>query len=63
MPQPNAPTDRAQTVNDFRGSRIEVRQEFRDADPDRVAISMIEDINRAAEMRIGSGFASATTRG
>lgn len=48
--------------NDFRGSRISVNQEFRQADPDRVALQMIEDINRQAEARIQSGFVPALTR-
>lgn len=51
----------ARTVNDFRGSRIEVRQEFRQADPDRIALQMIEDITAQAESRLSSGFAPALT--
>jgi hypothetical protein len=39
-----------------------VNQEFREADPDRVAIRMIEDIARFAEQRIMSGAAPALTR-
>jgi hypothetical protein len=50
------------TVNDFRGSRITVKQDFRQADPDRIAIQMIEDINRQAEARTQSGFVSAFAR-
>lgn len=56
------PTDRATTVNDFRGSRITVNQEFRQSDPDRVLMYMIEDINRQAESRITSNFVPALTR-
>jgi len=57
-----APQDRTQVTNDFRGSRINVEQSFREADPDRVAIRMIEDITRFAEQRVQSGFAPAFTR-
>jgi hypothetical protein len=49
-------------MNDFRGSRITVDQSFREADPDRVAIRMIEDIARFAEQRVQSGFAPGFTR-
>jgi hypothetical protein len=56
------PTERATTVNDFRGSRITVNQEFRQSDPDRVLMYMIEDINRQAESRITSNFVPALTR-
>lgn len=48
--------------NDFRGSRIQVRQEYRQADPDRIAIQMIEDIQRQAESRVQSGYVPALTR-
>ena len=53
---------RTEVHNDFRGSRITVNQEFREADPDRVAIQMIEDLARFAEQRTGSGFVPALTR-
>jgi hypothetical protein len=57
------PGQRRPTVtNDFRGSRITVTQEFAQADPDRIALQMIGDINRQAEARIQSGFAPALTR-
>jgi hypothetical protein len=56
------PNERASNVNDFRGSRFEVHQEFREADPDRVALSMIEDVARAAEQRVQSGFANPLSR-
>jgi len=53
---------RPTVTNDFRGSRITVNQEFAQADPDRIALQMIGDINRQAEARIQSGFAPALTR-
>ena len=57
-----APAGRTSVHNDFRGSRITVNQEFREADPDRVAITMIEDLARFADQRIQSGFVPALTR-
>lgn len=59
---PTAPEERAAHVNDFRGSRITVNQEFRQADPDRILMTMVEDINRQAEQRISSGYVPALTR-
>jgi len=49
-------------VVNMHGTRITVNQEFREADPDRVGIRMIEDIARFAEQRIMSGMAPALTR-
>jgi len=62
-PTGGIPNGRPTTVNDFRGSKITVEQSFREADPDRVAVRMIEDIQKFAEQRIQSGFAPAFTRG
>lgn len=56
------PLQRPVVHNDFRGSRISVRQEFRQADPDRIAIQMIEDLTRQAESRTQSQFAPALSR-
>lgn len=56
------PTTRAQTINDFSGSRISIQQEFREADPDRVLMQIMDDISSQAESRITSGFASPLTR-
>lgn len=56
------PTERAQTVNDFRGSRIEVKQDFRQADPDRVWLQMLEGLNTAAERRTQSSLVPDFTR-
>lgn len=53
------PPGRPTTVNDFRGSKITVKQEFREADPDRIMVQMIDDLNKQAEMRIRTGFAPA----
>lgn len=48
--------------NDFRGSRINVNQEFKEADPDRVMFQVVNDINRQAERRISSGQTNPLTR-
>ncbi len=57
-----APTARATVHNDFRGSRISVKQEFREADPDRILSTMVHDIEAQAERRLSSGFVGALTR-
>jgi len=62
LAQLKAPTDRPKVVNDFRGSKIEVKQEFREADPDRVWIQMRDALEREAVSRTQSGFASAFSR-
>lgn len=50
-------------TNDFRGSRIQVKQEFKgDQDPDRIVLAMVHDLTRQAEQRISSGFAGALSR-
>jgi len=36
---------------------MNIKQEFRQADPDRVLVRMRQDIERAAAQRVGSGFA------
>jgi hypothetical protein len=49
--------------NDFRGSRISIKQDFKDLkDPDRVVSAMMSDLTRQAETRISSGYAGAFTR-
>jgi hypothetical protein len=57
-----APGSRASTNIDMRGSRITVRQDFREADPDRVWIQMRDALEREAVSRTQSGFASALGR-
>lgn len=50
-------------TQDFRGSRISVKQEFKgDQDPDRIVMAMMSDLTRQAENRISSGYAGALTR-
>lgn len=50
------------TVNDFRGSKIEVKQDFRDADPDRVWAQFVQGINDSAEQRLSSSLIPSFTR-
>jgi hypothetical protein len=57
-----APAARGGVHNDFRGSRITVNQEFRQADPDRIYYQIVNDMRREAESRTQSGFAPALTR-
>jgi len=58
-----APKGAVNLTQDFRGSRISVRQEFKgDQDPDRIVMAMVSDITRQAESRISSGYAGALTR-
>jgi hypothetical protein len=56
------PDARPSTTNNFHRGSVTVRQDFREADPDRVMTRMVNDINRAAVQRVGSGFAPALTR-
>lgn len=56
------PDARPQTVNNFHRGSVQVRQDFRESDPDRVLVSMVNELNRAAVQRVGSGFAPALTR-
>jgi hypothetical protein len=53
---------KATTVNDFRGSKIEVKQDFRQADPDRVWLQMVDGINEAATKRMASALTPDFTR-
>jgi hypothetical protein len=56
------PDARPQTVNNFARGSVQVRQEFREADPDRVLVRMTNALNSAAVQRVGSGFAPALSR-
>ena len=57
-----APSARPTTNVDMRGATINVRQEFREADPDRVWIQMRDALEREAVQRSTSGFVPALTR-
>ena len=48
--------------NNFHRGSVQVRQDFREADPDRVMVRMIQAIDRQAERRVASGFAPVLTR-
>jgi hypothetical protein len=57
------PKSAMNVTNDFRGSRISIKQDFKgDGDPDRIVMAMVHDLTRQAESRISSGFAGALTR-
>lgn len=49
-------------VIDMRGSKIEIKQDFRDADPDRIALQLMNDLAREAESRTQSPFSPAFSR-
>ena len=53
------PKERQQVVNDFRGSTFNIKQDFRDQDPDRVAMMFQADLVRQSEKRIRSGMMPA----
>jgi len=42
----------------FSGSTFKIQQDFRDQDPDRVALQFKEDLTREATNRLGSGFST-----
>lgn len=58
----NAPATRAGTVVDMRGSKIEVKQDFRQADPDRVWAQFVQGIGDAADQRLSSALVPGYTR-
>jgi hypothetical protein len=41
---------------DFRGSRFDIKQDFADIDPDRVAVAFATDLARVGERRLASAF-------
>lgn len=54
--------ERPITHNDFRGSKISIKQEFREADPDNVWVQFREGLEREATARTRSGFADPLAR-
>lgn len=56
------PSGRQQTNIDMRGSKIEVKQDFREADPDRVLVQMMGAIAKQSVMRVQTGFMPAAVR-
>jgi phage-related protein len=54
--------ERPVTHNDFRGSKITVKQEFREADPDRVWVQFRKGLEQEATARTRSGFADPLAR-
>jgi hypothetical protein len=59
---PDAPGTRAQNVTDMRGSTINIRQEFKEADPDRVWVQTRQALEGEVERRTQSNFVSAFSR-
>lgn len=47
------------TVNDFRGSKFDIKQDFADLDPERVAVAFSNDLAKLAEHAVQSGFSPA----
>jgi len=58
----DTPVGKNITNVDMRGSKIVVKQDFRDADPDNVAYQMMKDITKQASARAQSGFVPALSR-
>jgi len=57
-----APGGRSRTNIDMRGSRINVRQDFREADPDRIFVQMRDALESEVTSRTQSGFVPALAR-
>jgi len=57
-----APPGRPGTNVDMRGSRITVKQEFREADPDRIWMQFVDGLSREAVIRTQSGLLNPLTR-
>jgi len=55
---PKAPAGRQTTINDFRFSKFDIRQEFAEGfDPDRIAVAFSSDLAKLGEMRMQSAYA------
>jgi len=53
-----APRDRQTTINDFRFSKFDIKQEFAEGfDPDRIAVAFASDLAKLGEMRMQSAYA------
>jgi len=53
-----APKGRQTTINDFRFSKFDIRQEFAEGfDPDRIAVAFASDLARLGEMKMQSAYA------
>jgi len=53
-----APAGRQQTINDFRFSKFDIKQEFAEGfDPDRIAVAFASDLAKLGEMRMQSAYA------
>lgn len=49
-------------VIDMRGSKIVIKQDFRSANPDRIAIQMMDELSKEVSVRSQSGFAPSFSR-
>jgi hypothetical protein len=54
--------ERERRVIDARGSTVNIRQEFRQADPDRILVQMRDDLEREVMSRTSSALVPALTR-
>lgn len=55
---PKTPKGRQTTINDFRFSKFDIRQEFAEGfDPDRIAVAFASDLANLGEMRMQSAYA------
>ncbi len=53
-----APAQRQTTINDFRFSKFDIKQEFAEGfDPDRIAVAFASDLGKLGEMRMQSAYA------
>lgn len=57
-----APKERQTTINDFRYSKFDIKQEFAEGfDPDRIAVAFASDLSKLGEMRMQSAYAPLYT--
>ncbi len=56
------PKQRPMVVNDFRNSKFSIKQDFKNADPDRILRVFVAGIEKEAEKRIRSPYAPAFSR-
>ncbi len=57
------PSDRTQTINDFRFSRFDIKQEFAEGfDPDRIAVAFSTDLARLGEFKMRASTSPAVTQ-
>jgi hypothetical protein len=58
----HTPVDRQTTINDFRFSKFDIKQEFAEGfDPDRIAVAFASDLSKLGEMRMQAAYAPLYT--